>query len=378
MDSMLVPLSVHPQPKEGSSLRSSTESDSNAKLWKHIADHSSKLNAFGQLINQLSRESSNNNKLNVTDLELFPFKIYSLSSVFRPTTDSANYTSSVNWRTVRVRGGLVLTNTVATSSFVNGTDRMQDYSYYNMYGDLTPSSTDIQVPDSSSKYWFWIENAGTPISGSPYILRHGANPTSISSGNPTPWTSFPTANPNYTPIGYVDTLTSSSINRSYVRQILTADVISAPPAGSTVAPAVQMYVITSLSNADWVIGVPILRRSGSINITGSSTLIAKSPRLRPSVISEIIDGTTITYSSYTSDNLRTATDGTNTELQYAFPRYSTSSLGPTLCPPNDLSIIFAMSASYVGLTGSLSPYGILSGSGLVEVSPARVWARPYI
>jgi hypothetical protein len=110
---------------------------------------------------------------------------------------------------------------------------MQNYSYNNIWPPSSYASYDIQVPVNEPQYWFWIEKSGSMVSGSPYILRHGNNPASASVSNPTPWVSFPTANINYIPIGYVDTLSSASVFQAYTRQILTSDVVSVGGAAST-------------------------------------------------------------------------------------------------------------------------------------------------
>ena len=125
----------------------------------------------------------------------------------------------------------------------------------------------------------------------------------------------------------------------------------------------QMFVITGLSNVDYFTA----KTYDGTTLGSTAVKIAKSPRLRPSVASELIDGVTVTYSGYTSDNLRIASDGTNTETQVAFPRYVSNSGSPAV---NDMSIVFAVPAA-TGLTGGSSQIS------WVEVSPARVWARRY-
>ena len=474
-NSTLTPLAVLPHPQEGSTLRSSREPDSTFKLWSYIRDLALRSNKNAQSIQQMSRDIKEIGNRNTSDFDLFPFKIYTLPTVFRPQSDSGNYTSSINWRTVRVRGGLILTDTIATSSFVNGTDMMQNYSYYNMYPPQNIASFDIKVPSGSLHYWFWIEKLTNPISGSSYILRHSNDPLSASfNNNPNTWIGFPTANSNYIPIGYVDTLTSASINRAYVRQMLTNDVISSgggsgltyagiwnttasytpnqivliepgnlisttgyvdsaslasgltgsaatqsampgyylnlitaapftPPSGSfsgsksyltastcwnipsqpfnntgsqywnMIEPyPIQHYFCTDVSNAfDY-----FTAKTWNGFITGSdSILIAKAPRQRPSVASEIIDGITITYSSYTGSNNRTATDGTNFEFQVVFPRYTTASYLNTSGASfnNNMAIVSA----YTPLNGNF-----VTGSNgkqvyLEECLPHRVWARRY-
>ena len=126
----------------------------------------------------------------------------------------------------------------------------------------------------------------------------------------------------------------------------------------------QMFICAGLSNADY-----FTANTYDGSTRGSATVyIAKSPRLRPSVASEVIDGVTVTYSGYTLDNLRIASDGTNTETQVAFPRYTALTSGSPAV--NDMPIVFAVPAA-TGLTGGSSQIS------WVEVSPARVWARRY-
>lgn len=114
--------------------------------------------------------------------------------------------------------------------------------------------------------------------------------------------------------------------------------------------ALCRFQITTLSNADYI---GCSQWNGSI-FTGAVN-IAKPELLRPSLSSEVIDGVTITYSSYTSDNARTASDGTNTEAELIYPRYRV----------ND--IIYATPVQ-------LNATGVGSVSWL-EIKPARVWCR---
>jgi len=134
----------------------------------------------------------------------------------------------------------------------------------------------------------------------------------------------------------------------------------------------QHYFCTDVSNAfDY-----FTAKTWNGFITGSdSILIAKAPRQRPSVASEIIDGITITYSSYTGSNNRTATDGTNFEFQVVFPRYTTASYLNTSGASfnNNMAIVSA----YTPLNGNF-----VTGSNgkqvyLEECLPHRVWARRY-
>jgi hypothetical protein len=146
----------------------------------------------------------------------------------------------------------------------------------------------------------------------------------------------------------------------------------------------QYFAITTLGNNDYFTAVPITVTfpSGVLTISfGTAMSVAKYNRQRPSVGSELIDGVTITYSSYTADNTRTATDGTNTEFQVCFPRYTTvATLG------------LSISSSLTGTTALafLRSQCVVKcdaiATGLVDATPApinfeelpqRVWARRY-
>jgi len=241
--SNLTPLAVVPTMREASSLKSQREPDSLQKVWKFVSELVTRSNVVSQNINQINRDLKSINSRNVTGFDLFPFKIYSINSNLRPQSDIGTYTGSANWRTVRVRSGLVLTELVSTGSFVNGTDRMEQYSYNDNYGSTlsnlnsySPNSNinyDIQIPLSQSQHWFWIEQSSSFTSGSNYYLRHSATPTTSSISNPNPWLLFPIASATLIPIGYVDTNTSQSIKQAFVRQMLTTDVISSGGNGIT-------------------------------------------------------------------------------------------------------------------------------------------------
>src|SRR5579872_5314120 len=175
-------ISLLPSPSEFSSLRSPTDSDSIFHLYKKVAEVCRGYNASIQVINQLSRDLKKLSERQTLDLNLFPFKIYTLPSSLRPGNDQQQYTGSLNWRTVRVRSGLVLTNVVSTASFVHGTDLQQNYAYDNFLIQ-TIGVYDIQVPANTTQYWFWIEQSGSNFSGitsgtSPYYLRYASDPTS--------------------------------------------------------------------------------------------------------------------------------------------------------------------------------------------------------
>lgn len=132
--------------------------------------------------------------------------------------------------------------------------------------------------------------------------------------------------------------------------------------GSSVAA--QCFYIAALSNGNSITAVPFSASAGM----SASYVIAKSPRLRTSISSEVIDGITINYSSYTSDNSRTANDGTNVETQVAFPRYVTgSSASVSSSAGTDMSIVYAVPCVSTGV----------ASASWIEILPARVWSSVY-
>ena len=109
---------------------------------------------------------------------------------------------------------------------------------------------------------------------------------------------------------------------------------------------------------------------------GSDVYVAKPYEFRRSKTNEVIDGTTFTYTYFSTgttenkQNNRTSSDGTNSQTECIYPRYSVYS---------------APSAGYIplGTIFAIKPTGgtdvTVSGSPVlwVEVSPSRVWARRY-
>ena len=148
----------------------------------------------------------------------------------------------------------------------------------------------------------------------------------------------------------------------------------------------SLFAITALSNADTFTAVPITVSyvSGVLNLAfGTAVSVAKHNRLRPSVTSELIDGLTITYSAYTGDNTRTASDGTNTEYQVAFPRYTTmaalSFSGYLTTPPTGATALAFLASQCVVKCASFNTGAETGGTPIMfeELTP-RVWARRYI
>lgn len=216
---------------------------------------------------------------------MHPFKLYCLPWALRTAT------SADDWRKFRVRAGRVM------GADVTGTDAADD----NPDGELFPSVTDIEVPDGTAAYWFWIE-----ISGAAGSVQHSAAPASNG------WAGFPIPDETHIPIGYVDTETKSAGKVAIVRQLLRTDVVSVGGGGAGLALA------KFISNHDDYI---ILRPIGEVT-DENDFKVAKPYKLRFSISSADIDGITISYSGYnTSLQRRTASAGSVSITQAIVPRY---------------------------------------------------------
>lgn len=147
----------------------------------------------------------------------------------------------------------------------------------------------------------------------------------------------------------------------------------------------QYFAIIGLTLADYVSAVPLVITSTSgLTVTpGTAVLVAKQNRMRPSVVSEVIDGVTITYSAYTDDNNRTATDtSSNSEFQVAFPRYLTMyscgfSIGPYTGAPAYQLLKSLCVIKAVQIVGGAPVSASLTGAPAWEEITPRVWARRY-
>jgi hypothetical protein len=148
----------------------------------------------------------------------------------------------------------------------------------------------------------------------------------------------------------------------------------------------QMYAITTLSNADYFVAVPISVTfpSGVLTLAfGTAVNVAKYNRQRVSVASELIDGITVNYSSYTGDNTRTANDGTNTEYEVCYPRYVTmATLGfssyLTTPPTGSTAYTFLTSQCVIKVVSMPTGMVVSSVPVVLEESVPRVWARRFI
>jgi hypothetical protein len=155
---------------------------------------------------------------------------------------------------------------------------------------------------------------------------------------------------------------------------------------SAAGSAVGYFAITTLSNQDYFSANQIqisYPTTGSItgslltvNFPSGSVTVMKPNRQRPSLASEKVDGTTISYSGYTADNTRFANDGTNSEYQVVFPRYTTmTTLGYT---PGTMtgSAAYGFLNSQCVITAAQTGFTANSGSNWEEIS-TRVWARRF-
>ena len=140
----------------------------------------------------------------------------------------------------------------------------------------------------------------------------------------------------------------------------------------------SVFVITTLSNADYFVA----RTWDGVNVGTTDVYIAKGNRFRTSLTSETVDGVGITFSSYTSDNQRIASDGTNTEIELVYPRYVTMTTeGFTTIPvPSDTRAQVNLSRCRIRATQPAGGTGVSQGGNPVtweECSPYRVWVRPF-
>ena len=145
------------------------------------------------------------------------------------------------------------------------------------------------------------------------------------------------------------------------------------------APAVMMFAITTLNGGDFFSA----KTWDGMSFGTSEVLIAKPPRQRTSVVSELMDGVTVNYSAYTNDNNRTANDGTNSELEVCYPRYMTMTDlgfdGYIATPPAGAALkLFNVSQCIVFAEQPANGTGCLDSDGkpiLWLEKTARVWAR---
>jgi hypothetical protein len=153
---------------------------------------------------------------------------------------------------------------------------------------------------------------------------------------------------------------------------LSVKLMAIKSLGSSLNPALPDLLICSAATA----------QSGSFGIGVDTVYVAKAKTMRR-VVKEIFfdDGANVTqaYSyfgptpqdhSY-GDNFRQASDGTQSELESATPRYYTSDMMLSAAMPVDQSLIYVID------TGS--PTGVVDPNGAnvtkIEFLPARMWSK---
>jgi hypothetical protein len=240
--STLTPIKQLLKPEEVSHLRSPRDSATAYNAWKREKEIVSSHNQLIQLVNQLCREMKRLGERHTFDLQLFPFKIYNIEDNLQNNPFDSN-----NWLNYNIRGGYVFTEKIDTGScWVNGTDRMEKYSYQSTLNQPTTIGQYI-IPANTPKYWFWVETSSS-YSGSEYFIRASATPetpdVSSTGSNPNGWENWPSvvsssngSGSNYI-IGYVDTATSAAYNVALVRQIQVGDILS-----SAALPEKHLFVI---------------------------------------------------------------------------------------------------------------------------------------
>jgi hypothetical protein len=224
-------------PGETSKLSSQLNRDSIAHYHRHIRTAANRASQVTRAVSSTLQHVQGLGQW-LPDLGMHPFKIYKLPQKFRA---SANVPPNP-WRTFRVRSGIILTST-ATGIKPSGTDQV-DQPYENVFvtdktgarlsndwNSTVPNATDIEVPDNTVTYWFWIEISSDGLTA---VIRYGANPTVASYDDGTnvawistnPWSDFPNLDSTHIPLGFVDTLSGHSKKTAFVRQYWRTDILA--------------------------------------------------------------------------------------------------------------------------------------------------------
>jgi hypothetical protein len=220
------PLRVTTANREHSSLSPARDKDSIQQLYKTVGQYAYQINALTDLVKTMGHEISKLKQTPQVGFGFFPFQIYNIPAIF---------TSSHSWNCYKVRQGSVLTSLIEPGGYISGsitgslTQSMVIGCDNVVYSDSdflpNPINTgDIMIPTGSAQYWIWVET-----SQSNYYLRHSDIPTSASTpNNPNPWVNFPSSSTGHYILGYVDTYSSQSENRAYVRQMQRTDIVNTP------------------------------------------------------------------------------------------------------------------------------------------------------
>lgn len=183
-------------------------------------------------------------------IELFPFAIYQLPSVLR-AAPAAN-----DWLKFRVRAGKYL------GVDVSGTDGANDDP--DSESLFEADTLDISVPSGTPSFWFWLD-ASNPAAPA---LKSGVTP--------------PTFDSSHVAIGMVDTSTNAATRQAVVRQIVRTDIIST---GAGSGLGLQAFRLKYVG-----IDVLVCKAWDGANEGPTVTYVARNPKLRCSIASEILDG----------------------------------------------------------------------------------------
>ncbi len=143
---------------------------------------------------------------------MHPFRIY--RSPANPGGDPDNEA----WRTVRVRSGKVIIASMGDDDPAK-TDGASDPDSSEVPA-YDADNIEIIVPSGEGQYWIWLrltwDSGGSRFTSE---VRHGSDPTANG------WDSYPAFDGRHIPLGYVDTDTHSSEERTMIRQWIRTDII---------------------------------------------------------------------------------------------------------------------------------------------------------
>ena len=133
---------------------------------------------------------------------------------------------------------------------------------------------------------------------------------------------------------------------------------------ATGTASVAMFLLKSVQG-DYL----TCRTWDGVNEGSTDVYIAKDPRLRNSVTSEVLDGVTVSY-SYTSTTIRVASwtidSVADEEIQHVVPHYLPDT------DPEAGEVIFAVQTAHTGVTvGEVELIWL-------EMSNGKAWARSYL
>lgn len=301
--------------------------------------------------------------------QLFPFQIYHLPVSLRP--NGLPNPDGLDWRRVRVRAGRYMASSGPID--VVGTDGVANPDIETYLDD--PSVTDILVNEDDPNFYFWVKYDMGSVTATVY---YGDDP-STAQPMADDWPTFPSNDSAHTLIGWCDSHSLADQTIMQVQQIVRSDIYPLGNTGGTtaikgivntaVAGGADIYAnylivstgsnvttatfsngVTSITVAsaagitvgDVVSGTHIPAQTTVTSVSGTTigisnattgsnsgnytfshlTRVAKPSKLRNSISSQVIDGTTYTL-TYTSAVQRTKSTTGYTEYQRIVERYLT-------------------------------------------------------